>query len=126
MINADGVVLGRLATRVASILRGKHRAYFSPQWDMGDYVIVYNAAKVKLTGNKEEKKIYYRHSGYPGGLKEVPAAKMRAQKPEYLITHAVKGMLPKNRLSRQVMKKLFVYAGEKYDHRGKKLKEMEI
>lgn len=120
IIDADGVVLGRLASRVASILRGKHRPQFTPHCDCGDHVIVVNAAKVRVTGRKEEQKIYYRHSGYPGGLKQTPLKDMRARHPERIIEAAVRGMLPKNPLGRKMFKKLKVYAGAEHPHAAQK------
>ena len=117
VVDADGQVLGRLASEVAKILRGKHKPTFAPHLDMGDHVIVVNAGKVRVTGGKESKKIYYRHSQYPGGLSEVPFEKM---KPERAVEKAIKGMLPKNRLGRAVGKKLMVYAGPEHPHEAQK------
>ena len=116
VVDAEGMVLGRLATVVASRLRGKHNPLFSPHVDTGDSVIVINAAKIVLTGRKMEKKCYYRHSGYIGGLKTITARKLMEKKPEDLIRFSVKGMLPKNRLGRQLFKKLKVYQGDKHPH----------
>ena len=116
VVDAEGMVLGRLATVVASRLRGKHNPLFSPHVDTGDSVIVINAAKIVLTGRKMEKKCYYRHSGYIGGLKTITARKLMEKKPEDLIRFSVKGMLPKNRLGRQLFKKLNVYQGDKHPH----------
>lgn len=118
VIDAEDVVLGRLATRVATVLRGKHKPTFAPHVDTGDYVVVVNAAKVQLTGNKEASKEYYRYSGYSGGLKVRTASEVRAEDPERLITQAVKGMLPKNRLGRDVISKLKVYGGAEHPHAG--------
>ena len=120
VIDAEDVVLGRLATRVATVLRGKHKPTFAPHVDTGDYVVVVNAAKVQLTGNKEEAKEYYRYSGYAGGLKVRTAAQLRVEDPERIITQAVKGMLPKNRLAREVIAKLKVYGGADHPHGGQK------
>lgn len=120
VIDAEDQILGRLATRVASVLRGKHKPTFAPHVDCGDYVVVVNADKVKLTGNKEAAKEYYRYSGYAGGLKVRTAAEVRAEEPERLITQAVKGMLPKNRLARDVISKLKVYGGGEHPHEGQK------
>jgi large subunit ribosomal protein L13 len=120
VIDAEDQILGRLATRVASVLRGKHKPTFAPHVDCGDYVVVVNADKVKLTGNKEAAKEYYRYSGYAGGLKVRTAAEVRAEQPERLITQAVKGMLPKNRLARDVISKLKVYGGGEHPHEGQK------
>lgn len=116
LVDADGVTLGRLASRVALLLRGKHKATYAPHIDGGDYVIVTNAAKVAVSGNKEIDKTYYRHSGYPGGLSELTLAEMRAKFPERILEVAVKGMLPKNKLGRQMLKKLKVYAGPDHPH----------
>lgn len=124
-VDADGKILGRLASEVAKILRGKHQPYYTPHWDLGDHVIVVNAKKVILTGQKEDAKIYYRHSGYPGGLKQETAAKLRERKPEELIYRAVRGMLPKNRLSREVIKKLHVYAGSEHPHGAQQPRRLE-
>ncbi len=110
IIDAQGKILGRMATEIAKVLRGKHKPIFTPNQDAGDFVIVVNARNIKLTGTKLEKKIYYRHSEYPGGIRERTAAKMLEEKPEDLIKLAVKGMLPKNRLSRKLVTKLKIYA----------------
>jgi large subunit ribosomal protein L13 len=120
VIDAEDVVLGRLATRVATVLRGKHKPTFAPHVDMGDFVVVVNAAKVQLTGNKEQAKEYYRYSGYSGGLKVRTAAELRVENPERIITQAIKGMLPKNRLARDVISKLKVYGGAEHPHGGQK------
>ena len=109
VIDAEGVNLGRLATRVADVLRGKHKPTFTPHVDCGDFVIVVNASKINLTGNKLNDKIYYNHSGYTGGLRERTAREMKEKYPVEMIERAVKGMIPNNRLGRQVAKKLFVY-----------------
>ena len=116
LVDAEGAVLGRLATRIAAHLRGKHNVLFTPHVDTGDSIIVINAEKVKLTGRKWNQKMYYRHSGYIGGLKEISAEKLREKRPEDIIRFAVRGMLPKNRLGRKLYKKLKVYAGEKHPH----------
>ena len=120
IIDAEDVVLGRLATRVATVLRGKHKPTFAPHVDTGDYVVVVNAAKVQLTGNKNAAKEYYRYSGYAGGLKVRTAAQLREEDPERIVTQAVKGMLPKNRLAREVIAKLKVYGGAEHPHGGQK------
>jgi len=120
LIDANGQVLGRLATRVADILRGKHKAVFTPNVDGGDFVVVINARGIKLTGKKLEKKLYYRHSEYPGGLRTTVAQKMLAEKPETVVRLAVKGMLPKNRLSRRLVTKLKIYAGGDHPHAAQK------
>jgi large subunit ribosomal protein L13 len=116
IVNAQGKVLGRMATEIARVLRGKHKPIFTPNQDAGDFVIVVNASGIKLTGKKLEKKIYYRHTEYPGGIRERSAAKMLEEKPEELVHRAVKGMLPKNRLSRKLITKLKVYAGPEHPH----------
>ena len=116
VVDAQGEVLGRLATRIASRLRGKHNPLFTPHVDTGDWVVVVNAGKIVLTGKKMEKKNYYRHSGYIGGLKTTTAKELIEKSPEDLIRFAVKGMLPKNRLGRKLFKKLKVYAGDKHPH----------
>ena len=116
VIDASGQVLGRLATRVASLLMGKHKPIFSRNLDTGDFVVVINADKVRVTGNKAEQKLYYRYSGYPGGLKSINLEKMMQTNPTRVIEHAVKGMLPHNRLGARMMKKLKVYAGESHPH----------
>lgn len=120
VIDAEGKVLGRLASEVAKILRGKHKPTYTPYVDTGDYVIVINADKVKLTGKKLEKKEYIYHTGYPGGLKRIPYKELLKRKPEKVIELAVKGMLPKNRLGRKMFKKLKVYAGPEHKHQAQK------
>jgi len=115
-VDVDGAVLGRAATRIARILRGKNKPLFTPHMDVGDYVIVLNAGKVVTTGRKEKTKTYYRHSGYPGGLRLESIVKVRQRHPEELIRHAVRGMLPKNRLGRRLLRKLHVYAGAEHPH----------
>lgn len=116
VVDADGMVLGRLASQVAAILRGKNKPIYTPYVDTGDYVIIINADKVKLTGKKLDQKIYYHHTGYAGGLKETPYRKLLAEKPEFAVKHAVVGMLPKGPLGRKMATKLKVYAGESHDH----------
>lgn len=118
MVDAEGKVLGRLASQVATVLRGKDKPTFSPHVDGGDFVVVVNARGVKLTGKKLEKKVYYRHSEYPGGIRETTAQKMLADNPVALIRLAVKGMLPKNRLGRRLLNKLKVYAGSDHPHQA--------
>lgn len=120
LVDAKGKVLGRLASEVAKILRGKNKPEFTPHLDLGDFIVVINADRVILTGKKEKTKIYYHHSGYPGGLKAVPFSKYIKEKPEELFAHAVKGMLPHNRLGRKILSKLFVYRGEKHPHQAQK------
>jgi large subunit ribosomal protein L13 len=126
LVDADGVVLGRLASEVAKRLRGKHKPNFSPHLDVGDHVIVINASKVVLTGNKIAQKTLYRHSGYPGGLTEVPYSKLMVTRPELAIEKAVKGMLPSNRLGRAMLKKLKVYAGSEHGHSAQHPKTLEL
>ena len=126
VIDAEGVNLGRLATRVADVLRGKHKPTFTPHVDCGDFVIVVNASKVNLTGNKLNDKIYYNHSGYTGGLRERTAKEMRENYSVEMIERAVKGMIPHNRLGRQVAKKLFVYEGAEHPHMAQKPVEMKV
>jgi large subunit ribosomal protein L13 len=120
VIDADGAVLGRLAVQVADILRGKNKPIYTPHLDAGDFVVVVNAEKVRLTGNKEQNKLYMSYSGWKGGEKYRSAAQMRAKKPEELIHHAVKGMIPKNRLGRQLLTKLKVYRGPTHPHAAQK------
>ena len=126
VIDAEGVNLGRLATRVADVLRGKHKPTFTPHVDCGDFVIVVNASKINLTGNKLNDKIYYNHSGYTGGLRERTAKEMRENYSVEMIERAVKGMIPHNRLGRQVAKKLFVYEGAEHPHMAQKPVEMKV
>lgn len=120
VVDAEGKTLGRLASEVAKVLRGKHKPIFTPHIDTGDYVIVVNAEKVKVTGKKLNQKIYYHHSGYVGGMKETTLKNMLANKPERVVELAVKGMLPKGPLGRQMYKKLFVYAGPEHKHAAQK------
>lgn len=126
VIDAEGQVLGRLASEVAAILRGKHKPTYTPHVDTGDYVIVINAEKIALTGNKLQDKKYYRHSGYPGGLKERTALDMRTNNPERMIEIAVKGMLPKGPLGRRMFKKLHVYRGPEHKHQAQKPEVYEL
>lgn len=126
VVDAEGKVLGRLASEIASVLRGKHKPTFTPHFDTGDYVIVVNADKVELTGNKWDDKKYYRHSRYPGSLKETSAKVMNQTHPERLIEFAVKGMLPKGRLGRQMYKKLYVYAGTEHPHQAQQPEVLEL
>ena len=126
VIDATDVVLGRLATHVASLLRGKHKATFAPHVDTGDFVIVINAGKVALTGSKREQKRAYRHSGYPGGLRSVPYSDLLAKDPRRAVEKAVRGMLPHNRLGRQLIKKLKVYAGPEHPHQAQLPQQYEI
>lgn len=116
VVNAENVVLGRLATNVARVLQGKHKPNYAPHQDVGDFVVVLNADKIHLTGNKADQKTYFRHSGYPGGGKQIPFRRMLARRPEFVIEQAVRLMLPKNALGRQMLKKLKVYAGDQHPH----------
>ena len=126
VIDAEGQTLGRLAAKVATVLRGKHKAIYTPHVDWGDYVVVINAEKVNLTGNKLDQKMYYNHSGYPGGLRERNARTMKEQYPEEMVERAIKGMLPKGRLGRQMYKKLFVYSGNEHKHMAQQPKELKM
>ena len=120
VIDAEEAVLGRVASKAAKILMGKHKPTYTPFLDTGDHVIVVNAAKVKLTGNKEEQKLYRRHSGYPGGLTETSARKVRAARPTRMVEEAVQGMLPKSKMGKQMYRKLQVYAGPTHPHQAQK------
>ena len=126
VVDANQKIVGRLATRVASVLRGKHKPSFTPHVDTGDYVIVINADKIRFTGRKETDKKYYSYSGYPGGLKERTALQMRRSKPEHLVRHAVKGMLPKGPLGRQMLRKLKVYAAPSHPHTAQQPLDLEL
>ena len=116
IVDAEGQTLGRLASEIAQIIRGKKKPFFTPHMDMGDFVVVINAEKVKVTGNKEKDKTYFRHSGYPGGVTQISLRKVRQDYPERIITNAVKGMLPHNRLGRQLLTHLKVYSGTDHPH----------
>ncbi len=116
VVDADGQILGRLATQIATLLRGKHKPTFTPHVDNGDFVVVVNAEKIQVTGKKPEQKMYYRYSGYPGGLKETSYRILHQRHPDRILKFAVKGMLPKNRLGRQLLKKLHIYAGPRHPH----------
>ena len=126
VVDASGQTLGRLATQIADALRGKRKPEYTPHCDVGDFVIVVNAEKIAVTGNKREDKLYYRHSGYPGGLRTRTLADMLDRRPEEVIRKAVKGMLPRNRLARQQLRKLKVYAGPDHPHAAQQPKQMEI
>jgi len=126
LIDADGKVLGRIATRAARILQGKHKASYTPFIDTGDHVVVVNAAKVKLTGRKEDQKIYRQHSGYEGGLREERARIVRQRKPERLVEEAVRGMLPKTKIGEAMYRKLKVYAGPDHPHTAQKPVKLEV
>ncbi len=126
VVDATGKTLGRLATEIARVLRGKHKPIYSPAVDTGDYVIVINAEKIFVTGRKLDQKKYYRHSGYPGGLKEITLREQLKKHPERVITYAVRGMLPKNRLGRRMLKKLKVYVGAEHPHAAQQPKPLEF
>ncbi len=126
IIDATNHTLGRLSSEIAKILRGKHKPIFMPHVDTGDCVIVINAGKIKVTGQKLNQKFYRRHSGYPGGVTDTTLKDMLVKKPEFAIFHAVKGMLPKNNLGRKMLKKLYVYAGSEHDHVAQKPTELNI
>lgn len=126
LIDAKGMVIGRMSTKIAILLLGKGKVEFLPYKDSGDNVVVVNASKVSATGRKEDQKKYYRYSGYPGGLKTRDLKTLRVEKPEEIIRHAVSGMLPKTRLGKQIIKKLHIYAGEKHPHEAQKLEEVKL
>ena len=126
VVDAEGKTLGRLATEIASRLKGKHKPIFTPHVDTGDYIVVINADKVAVTGNKESDKVYHHHTGYPGGIKSITLDKQRSQAPERIIEAAVRGMLPKNRLGRAMFRKLKVYAGSEHKHTAQQPKQLEI
>ena len=126
VVDAEGLALGRVASQVANILRGKNKPIYTPNVDTGDYVIIINASKVILTGKKLDQKIYYKHSGYVGGLKETKYRKLLAEKPEVAMRHAVVGMLPKGPLGRQMAKKLKIYAGAEHEHAAQQPEKLEL
>ena len=126
LVNAEGKILGRLATGLARVLRGKHKPTYTPHVDTGDFVVVVNAGKVVLTGNKMRDKIYYHHTGHPGGIRQISAEKLLAKKPTELIRIAVKGMLPKNSLGRQMLRKLKIYAGPSHRHEAQMPAPLEL
>jgi len=126
VVDADGKTLGRLATEIARRLRGKHKPEYTPHVDTGDYIVVVNAEKVRVTGNKEKDKIYYRHTGYIGNLKSISLGKLRQSNPDRIIKTAVRGMLPKNPLGRAMFRKLKVYAGSEHSHQAQQPKTLEI
>ncbi len=126
VVDIAGKTLGRVATKIAEVLRGKHKPIYTPHMDTGDHVIVVNAGKVNLTGNKLEQKYYHKHSEYPGGLKSIPYSELIENNPEKIISLAVKGMLPKNKLGRKMLKKLKVYAGADHPHQAQQPKELEL
>ena len=126
VVDAEGQTLGRLASKVAPILRGKHKPIYTPSMDCGDFVIIINADKIRVTGNRLDDKVYYRYSGYPGGLKEITMRDQLAKHPHRILKSAVKGMLPRNRLGRQMFKKLKVYADANHPHTAQKPKQLDL
>jgi len=126
VVNAQNKVLGRLAVHIASRLRGKHKPQYTPHVDTGDFIVVVNASKLRVTGRKAERKVYYRHSGYPGGIKETTFEKLQASHPERVLQKAVKGMLPKGPLGYAMLRKLKIYAGDKHPHSAQQPKNLEI
>lgn len=126
LVDAQGQTLGRFSSKIAQILRGKHKVDFTPNMDMGDFVIVINAEKVKLTGTKENDKVYFRHTGYPGGVKETKYSEMMQKSPERIVENAVKGMLPHNRLGRKILLNLKVYKGQEHPHLAQQPKTLKI
>jgi len=126
IVDAEGQTLGRLASRIATILRGKHKPIYTPHLDCGDYVIVVNAEKIVVTGNRLTEMYYYRHSGYPGGMRKTSLRDMLNKKPEFVISEAVRRMLPKNNLARKMLRKLHVYAGPEHPHQAQKPERLEF
>ncbi len=126
LVDTEGKILGRLASKIAQILSGKNKPIYTPHLDVGDFVVVVNAQKVKVTGGKEEKKMYYHHTGYPGGIKGIVYEDLLKKKPAMIIQEAVKGMLPKSKLGRKMFKKLKVYAGGKHSHQAQRLEKIEL
>ena len=126
LVDAEGQILGRLASRVASLLRGKHKPIFTPHVDTGDHVVVINAQGIRLTGDKLRSKVYYHHSGYPGGLKYTTAGILKNAKPQRLVQYAIQGMLPKNKLGRAMLKKLRVYPGAEHPHKAQFLEPLSL
>ena len=126
IIDAKEAVLGRLATKVATVLKGKHKPTYQPHVDNGDYIVVINAESIRVTGNKLEDKVYYRHTGYVGNMKKTNLSKMMSKDPSFVILNAVKGMLPKNSLGRSMLKKLKIYNNEQHNHTAQKPKKIEI
>ena len=124
--DAEGQVLGRFASKIAQVLRGKHKVNFSPHMDMGDFVIIINAEKIKVTGNKETDKTYFKHTGYPGGGSEISLAELRRSKPNRILETAIKGMLPHNRLGRSILTQLKIYSGEEHPHSAQQPQSLEI
>jgi len=126
VVDADGKTLGRLASAIAQILRGKHKPTYSPHLDVGDYVVVVNAERIAVTGRKMDQKMYYRHTGYPGGIRESNLRDLLARHPTYAVKYAVRGMLPKNRLGRKMIKKLKIYAGPEHPHQAQQPEVLEL
>lgn len=126
LVDAEGKILGRLASKIAQVLSGKNKPIYTPFLDTGDFVVVINAKKVKVTGNKEKKKIYYHYSGYPGGMKEIVYEKLLEKKPTMIIQKAVRGMLPKSKLGRKMLKKLKIYAGTEHRHQAQNPEKIEL
>lgn len=126
VVDAQGQTLGRLASRIAPILRGKHKPTYTPHLDCGDFVIIVNAEKVRVTGRKLDQKLYHRHSGYPGGITSIDLRDLLASHPERVLQEAIRGMLPKNRLGRQMVKKLKIYAGSTHPHEAQQPKSLEL
>tara|TARA_Y100001954_G_C15769679_1_gene583710 strand:- start:325 stop:756 length:432 start_codon:yes stop_codon:yes gene_type:complete len=126
IVDAEDQILGRFASKIAQIIRGKHKPNFTPHMDMGDFVIVLNAEKIKVTGNKERDKTYFRHTGYPGGVKETSLSLLRRKNPEKILMNAVKGMLPHNRLGRNILSNLKIYKGGNHPHEAQTPKELNI
>ncbi len=126
LVDAEGKILGRLASKIAQVLSGKNKPIYTPFLDTGDFVVVINAKKVKVTGNKEKKKIYYHYSGYPGGMKEIVYEKLLEKKPAVIIQKAVKGMLPKSKLGRKMIKKLKIYAGTEHRHQAQNPQKIDL
>lgn len=126
LVDAEGQTLGRLASRITTVLRGKHKPIYAPHMETGDFVVIVNAEKVKITGNKREQKVYYRHSGYPGGLKTEVLGKLMKKKPTFALEHAIKGMLPKGKMGRKIFKNLKIYAGTEHPHEAQKPEKLEF
>lgn len=126
LVDAEGATLGRLASEVAQLLRGKHKPTWAPHMDVGDHVVVVNASKIRLSGAKREQKVWYRHSQYPGGLRTVPYDRLLRERPDRAVEKAVRGMLPKNRLGRQMIRKLHVYADAEHRHQGQKPERLDL
>ena len=126
VVDADGQVLGRLASTIAKIVRGKHKPMWAPHMDVGDFIVVVNANKIRLTGRKEEQMNYYRYSGYPGGLNKVPYSRMKENRPEFIVYEAIRRMLPHNRLGRKMMRKVKIYASPEHPHNAQKPEKLEL